>query len=318
MKPILVVALSIVLHLAPLPAAATAAQRADLPDGRVLGDEPYRLPPFEEAEGVDYFVDRAGYERAAGDAAFELREIWYASGGLRVPAFVYRPRAAGAARRPVVVYNRGSYLVGRDLGYKLLPMFHRLAEAGFVVVAPLYRGSLGAEGRDELGGGDLLDLMSVTPLLAGLAYADTRNVFLYGESRGGVMAFMAIRDGFPANAAATFGAFTDMDAYVRSAGPQLEALSRQIWPDLDARRGEIMRRRSAIFWPEKLRVPLLLMHGGADRSVDPAHSRALAERVRAAGGVVELAVFDGDNHVLRANQEERDRRAAAWFRRFMK
>ena len=101
-------------------------------------------------------------------------------------------------------------------------------DPSFVVVAPLYRGSLGAEGKDELGGGDLLDLMNVTKLLAHLPYADTRNVFLYGESRGGVMTFMAIRDGFPANAAATFGAFTDMDAYVRSAGPQLEALSRHV------------------------------------------------------------------------------------------
>jgi dipeptidyl aminopeptidase/acylaminoacyl peptidase len=306
MKLILLVALSIVLSPTPLV------------DGRVLSDVPYDLPPFEKAEGVDYFVDRAGYERAAHDTAFELREIWYASGGLRVPAFVYRPREAGAAPRPVVVYNRGSYLVGRDLGYKLLPMFHRLAKAGFVVVAPLYRGSLGAEGKDELGGGDLLDLMNVTKLLAHLPYADTRNVFLYGESRGGVMAFMAARDGFPANAVATFGAFTDLDAYIRSAGPQLEALSRQIWPDIETRRDEIMRRRSAVSWPEKLRVPVLLMHGGADKSVDPVHSKRLAERVRAAGGAVELVVFDGDNHVLRANQEERDRRAVEWFRRAMK
>jgi dipeptidyl aminopeptidase/acylaminoacyl peptidase len=308
--PILLLAL---FHLAPLAGAASITSTAD---GRVLSDEAYDLPPFEKAEGVDYFADRAGYERAAADPAFELREVWYSSGGLRVPAFVYRPRAGDGARLPVVVYNRGSYLVGRDLGYKLLPMFHRLAETGFLVVAPLYRGSLGAEGRDELGGGDLLDLMNVMPLLAGLPYADARNVFLYGESRGGVMTLMALRDGFPANAAATFGAFTDLDAYVRSAGPRLEELSRQIWPDFAARRGEIVRRRSAIYWPEKLGVPLLLMHGGADTSVDPSHSRDLAERVRRAGGTCELAVFEGDNHVLRANQEERDRRAAEWFRRY--
>lgn len=312
------VALAAALCLAVTAAARPAVQAPHPPDGRVLSDVPYELPPFEKAEGVDYFVDRAGYERAAHDTAFELREVWYASGGLRVPAFVYRPREAGSARRPVVVYNRGSYLVGRDLGYKLLPMFHRLARAGFVVVAPLYRGSLGAEGKDELGGGDLVDLMNVTALLAELPYADTRYVFLYGESRGGVMAFMAARDGFQAKAVATFGAFTDLDAYIRSAGPQLEALSRQIWPDIETRRDEIMRRRSAVSWPEKLRVPVLLMHGGADKSVDPSHSSKLAERVRAAGGVCELVVFDGDNHVLRANQEERDRRAVEWFRRHMK
>ena len=312
-------ALVTVLLFAPaLPASGDARRSAGSDDGRVVSDEPARVPEFEKADGVDYFVDRDAYERIRGDARFELREVWYRSGGLRVPAFVYRPRETGGRRLPVVVFNRGSYVVGAEFGYRALPMFHRLAESGFLVVAPFYRGSLGAEGKDELGGGDLDDLMNVARLLEAFPYADRANVFLYGESRGGVMALMAIRDGFPANAAATFGAFTDLDAYVRSAGPQLLALSRTIWADFDARKGEIVRRRSAVYWPEKITVPLLLMHGGADGSVDPSHARALAEGLRRAGAEFELAVFDGDNHVLRAHQEERDRRAAEWFRRHMK
>jgi dipeptidyl aminopeptidase/acylaminoacyl peptidase len=297
-------------------AAPAVAPSPNAPDGTILSDAAYELPPFEKAEGVDYFADRAAYERARDDRRFELREVWYASDGLRVPAFVYRPRDERGARLPVVVYNRGSYIVERDLGYKLLPMFHRLASSGFLVVAPLYRGSLGGEGRDTLGGGDLCDLMNVVPMLAHVARADARNVFLYGESRGGVMTLMAIRDGFPARAAATFGAFTDLDAYIRAAGPQLEKLSREIWPEIDAKRDEIARPRSALAWPEKLRVPLLLMHGGADKSVDPWHSKKLAERVRAAGGVSELEIFPGDNHVIRGHQEKRDRRAVGWFRRY--
>jgi dipeptidyl aminopeptidase/acylaminoacyl peptidase len=298
--------------------SADAESRSERADGHVVSDVAYDVPAFENAVGVDYFVDRAGYVAAASDARYALREIRYRSGGLLVPALVYRPCDARGARRPVIVFNRGSYVVERDVGYKLLPMFHRLAEAGFVVVAPMYRASFGTEGKDELGGADLADLMNVAPLVASLPYADARNVFLYGESRGGVMTLMAIRDGFPANAAATFGAFTDLDAYVRSAGLQLEELSRRIWPDFDTHRSDIVRRRSAIYWPEKLRVPLLLMHGGADTSVDPSHARALAEKLRRAGAVYKLEIFDGDNHVLRANQEERDRRAVAWFRRFLR
>lgn len=314
----LTVAFVMLLFVAPSSSAHLAAGESNLRNGTVVADVAYPLPSFDKAEGVDYFADRTEYERAARDERFELREVWYASEGLRVPAFVYRPRSVRGRQLPVIVYNRGSYLVGRDLGYKLLPMFHRLAESGFLVVAPLYRGSLGSEGKDEIGGGDLLDLMNVTPLLANFPYADTQNVFLYGESRGGVMTLMAMRDGFEVNAAATFGAFTDLDAFITSAGPRLDTLSREIWPDLDTRRDEIMRRRSAIFWPEKLRTPLLVMHGGSDTTVDPSHAKRLVERVRAAGGVCELRIFDGDNHIIRQHQEERDRRAAAWFRRYTK
>ena len=51
---------------------------------------------------------------------------------------------------------------------ELLVPFHRLADAGFVIVAPMYRGSEGAPGRDEMGGADLADLMNVRPVIASM------------------------------------------------------------------------------------------------------------------------------------------------------
>ena len=83
---------------------------------------------------------------------------------------------------------------------------HRLTDAGFAVVAQMYRDSEGAPGRDELGGADLADLMNIQPVIAALPYADAGQMFLYGESKGGMMAPQALRDGFPARAAAVVGA----------------------------------------------------------------------------------------------------------------
>lgn len=48
-------------------AVGGASTRPDAADGRVVSDAPYVLPSFEKAEGVDYFVDRAGYERALAE-----------------------------------------------------------------------------------------------------------------------------------------------------------------------------------------------------------------------------------------------------------
>jgi len=76
------------------------------------------------------------------------------------------------------------------------------------------------------------------------------------------MVFQAIRDGFPARAAGTIGAFTDLGEITSSESGA--ATAKMIWPDFDQRKNEIISRRSAIRWPERLSIPLLLMHGSAD------------------------------------------------------
>jgi dipeptidyl aminopeptidase/acylaminoacyl peptidase len=166
-----------------------------------------------------------------------------------------------------------------------------------------------------MGGADLSDLINIVPVLSQLGSLDTRNVFLYGESRGGMMVFQAMRDGFPARAAATFGAFTDL-AEMTSSGPGA-ALAKTIWPDFEERRNEIISRRSAIRWPERLGIPLLLMHGSSDRSVSPAQTLQLATELARAQKEFSVIVFPGGNHTLQQHQVVRDRQAVAFFRRYL-
>jgi dipeptidyl aminopeptidase/acylaminoacyl peptidase len=204
-----------------------------------------------------------------------------------------------------------------DFGAELLPMFHRLASAGFVVLAPAYRGSDGATGRDEMGGAEVDDLMNVVPLAQALGFVYTENLFLYGESRGGMMTFQALRRRFPARAAATFGAFTGLEAMLAGA-PKMMQAAPKIWPDFAARRAHYAETRSAIRWAEELKTPLFLMHGGADGSVSPTQSLELAQKLQALGYPYELHVFAEDGHTLERNHLERDRLAAAWFTQHLK
>jgi dipeptidyl aminopeptidase/acylaminoacyl peptidase len=67
-----------------------------------------------------------------------------------------------------------------------------------------------------------------------------------------------------------------------------------------------------------LKVPLLIMHGGADKGVDPDQSLTLAQKLQKHRTTYELIIYAEDGHVLRNNQQDRDRRAVAWFRRFLK
>lgn len=290
-------------------------------DGTIVERETYQFPSYEKAlqtTKIRGITSKEEYERAIRDTNFEFQRLKYMSDGLKVTAYLYKPTRVSGSKLPAIIFNRGSFILG-DVAPELISSFHRLASEGFVVLAPMYRQSDGGEGRDEMGGGDVNDLMNSVALAKSLGFIDVNNLFLYGESRGGVMTYLAIKRNFPANAAAVFGAFTDMEALIKDT-PDVHSpqLLNQIWPDFDSRKDEIFRSRSAIFWPESLGTPLLIMHGGADRGVNPSQSLTLAQKLQSLGKTYELIIYAGDGHRLARNQEDRDRRAIAWFKKHMK
>lgn len=294
--------------------AAPAIGASPAVDGSILERRPYAFAAYDSVPSLAKLCTRGEYEEVVRDPRFAMERVVYSSSGLRVVAYVFAPSPRPATPMPVVVFNRGSYVRG-DIGAELATLMGRLARSGFMVIAPLYRGSDGGEGRDEMGGADLADLMNVVPLAARLEFADTTRLFLYGESRGGMMVFQALREGFPARAAAVFGAFTDMDSLIASDPALYDKLCPSIWPDFATTREAIVTRRSALRWAERMHAPLLLMHGGADNGVSPAQSLHLAARLQRLGRPYELHVYEGDGHTLRRNQADRDARAAQWFSR---
>lgn len=293
------------------------AQRPTWSDGRPIAERVYVLPRFEElspahASAVTREGSRETYEAARTDGRFTLRKLEYASDGLRVVAYVYSPASTGLSL-PAIVYCRGSYISGDEAPALLLTM-HRLAEAGFVVVAPQYRQSDGGEGIDDLGGADVADVHNALRLAAGLPGVDGARLYLYGSSRGGMMTYQALRDGAPVRAAAAVGAFTDLDTLLAS-DPRSRAAALAKWPEFARDRGEIVRRRSAVYWADSLRVPVLMLHGASDPQVSPRQSERLASLLAAAGTPHELHIFPGGSHSLAEKAAARDSLVVDWFRR---
>ncbi|MFZ0430903.1 MAG: prolyl oligopeptidase family serine peptidase, partial [Acidobacteriota bacterium] len=158
-------------------------------------------------------------------------------------------------------------------------------------------------------------LLNVAPLVRSLDFIDSANLFLYGESRGGMMVLQALREGFPARAAAVFGAFTDLEGLLETDPDRYQPLISKIWPDFSQRKEEILKRRSALSWAESINTPLLLMHGSADGSVPPEQTLRLALRLQELDKSYELIVFDGADHILSQRRNERDRHVLDWFER---
>jgi len=298
-----------------MPASFAFGAASDPPQRRLISDEAWSSPAWADlASGarraVNRYADSTSYEAARTDTAFDARRWRYLSDSIEVVALVFRPRAAGP--HPAIVYCRGSY-VQQDLAPSFMPLLHRLARAGYFVVAPQYRGSEGGAGRDEMGGADVEDVLEVIRLVAARPEVDRRRVYLYGESRGGMMTYQAIRDGAAVRAAATMGAFTDLDTLFRD-DPRSAAMASKIWPDYEARAAEIALRRSAARWADRIRVPLLMLHGGSDEGVRPRQSERLGAELNRVKTPHELRIVPGGSHTLGERSAYRDSLVVSWFR----
>jgi len=129
-----------------------------------------------------------------------------------------------------------------------------------------------------------------------------------------MMVYQALRDGFPARAAAVYGAFTDLAGLL--ADPRWQPVAERIWPDFEARKEQIIDRRSALRWADRISVPVLIMQGGEDGSVPPTQSLDLAAKLLAANKPFDLWIANGAGHVMTERAAERDERAIAWFVRY--
>lgn len=302
------------LTFSPRPSAAQAAGGAS--DGRIVESAPYLFPVYEQLPGwAKRIYTKESYEALRDSPDLELIRVRYMSDGLKVVGFIYKPKATQGRKLPAIIWNRGG--VGEDAkignaNFHDAEEMYRYASAGFVVLAPQYRGTDGGEGRDEMGGADLDDVMNLVPLARSLGYVDMNRLFIWGFSRGAQMALQAVAAGLPVKAAVVVGAPTDWETALRE-NPGLINFIKQTWPDWEARREEHIKRRSAILWAEKINVPVLLLNGGADPAFSPRQVMAFAQRLGELGKLYELTVYAKDDHPVTLNREDRIRRTIDWF-----
>jgi len=261
---------------------------------------------------------KAEFEKRRAYVGFECRRITYLSDGLKVIGFLWKPKETDGKKLPLIIYTRGG---NREFG-KLSPWaswgFYEYLSNGFVVVASQYRGNDGGEGREEFGGADVRDVLHLVQLARGLGYVDMNNLFLFGWSRGGMQALLALKEGIPVNAAAVGGVVADLTAVAEKRSDMVNEF-KELIPEFGARGDEALRERSAVYWPDRIGAPLLILHGGADwRSDTGANALALAWKLQELRKTFELHIYADDDHGIFRNSADVDRRVIAWFRRYMR
>jgi dipeptidyl aminopeptidase/acylaminoacyl peptidase len=262
-------------------------------------------------------VSREEFERRRAYAGLECRRIIYLSDGLKVVGFLWKPQDTAGKQFPLIIFNRGG---NREFG-KLTPWshfgFYTYVSNGFIVLASQYRGNDGGEGREEYGGEDVRDVLNLLPLAQSLGYVDMHNIFMLGWSRGGMMTYLALKHNMPVNAVAVGGGLTDLVSEGKRR-PALANVWRELSPGFEKRGEELLRERSAVYWAEKINVPVFILHGGADWRAEPmSQAQAFAKRLQELGKTYELIIYPDDDHGLSLNRADSDRRIVAWFRRHM-
>ena len=71
-------------------------------------------------------------------------------------------------------------------------------------------------------------------------------------------------------------------------------------------------------WPEKVTVPLLMIHGADDEEVPVSQPLEFAARLSSLRKEYELIVYAKENHEALNNRRDRDARIVAWFKRYLR
>jgi dipeptidyl aminopeptidase/acylaminoacyl peptidase len=288
----------------------------------IAARSPCQFTTFEEQTPFTRrFYSKVEYDQAKTDASIECLRIQYVSDGLKVVGFLVKPRDPAGSRYPVIIYNRGGV---QDIGKIDAPNildFYELAANGFVVLASQYRGNDGGEGVEEVGGADVADVVNLVSLASSLPYSDPKNMFFYGVSRGGMMTFLALARGVTVNAAAVVGGIYDMQGLMESAKQHMPGIANRVMkliPDYSSRGPATLAERSVVQWPEKVTVPLLMIHGADDAEVPVSQALTFAAKLSSLRKEYELIVYAKEIHEALNNRRDRDARIIAWFRRYLR
>lgn len=270
--------------------------------------------------GALYFFDPANgsmqryawqNELLKGRTLSPMSTIRYkARDGVEIEALLTLPRGHSPKNLPLIVLPHGGPFARDSEDWDWWTQY--LAESGYAVVQPNYRGSSGygtafaklGEGQWGLKMQDDLD-DSVTHL-GKQGIADPQRVCIAGASYGGYAAMRAAqRNGVggeggaaPYRCAISYAGVSDLQAMQRYDGKFLYGKTRGDWLKTQA---PDYRSVSPRFGAQTFSIPILILHGKEDKRVPVKQSRMMAAALREAGKPYEYIEQPlGDHHFTRA------------------
>lgn len=299
------------------------------------------------------------YERSAVEHPLEIYEVAATAGsrperltnslppGLAVEdltppvAVHYRSRADGkpvpatlmvskkldrSQKHPAIIWVHGSGADQNYLGWH--PGYYRmyyamsqyLAQQGYVILTPDYRGSSGYS-RDwavgasrDLGGGETQDVNAGADYLKTLSYVDPNRIGIWGLSYGGFMTLQSvITDPTLFRCAIDVAGVGDWETWT-TGGMILGRLGETPVTDPG-----LYDRSAPVKHLDKLAQPLLVLQGTNDANVPLWESLKVIDTLEKLGKPFDMAIYPGEIHFFRRAYVLRDawKRSDAFFYRYL-
>lgn len=253
------------------------------------------------------------YYRDFGD--FAVDRIRYQSNGHWVNGFLVLPKERDGAL-PCVIFNRGgSFEFGAIDDDGLERKLAGIASWGYAVIASQYSGNGGSEGKDEIGGADVDDVLVLKEYLPQIPEVDSVRIGMWGGSRGGMMTYQCLARVDWIKAAVSIAGMANYDRAVQNRPEMADVYHRGFGNTPDGR-----RIRSAANFTDRFckTTPVLLMHGTGDWRVSPKDSLELAEKLYDAKVPYRLVIFEGADHGLTEHRAEAWDIGREWLDRYVK
>jgi dipeptidyl aminopeptidase/acylaminoacyl peptidase len=234
--------------------------------------------------------------------------------GLGLAGILYRSLGYKAGRRyPAVIWVHGGP-EGQDTLH-FSPWSLLLAQGGYVVFQPNYRGSAGYGEKfrnlnvEDLGGGEVQDIAAAVQYLVDEGIADPHKVGIGGGSHGGTMVNYAVTklpDLFCA-AISLYG--------VSNRATHIERTNRNSAIRMEIKMGGAPEEKPAAYrkaniLPDvaKIKAPLLIMHAEDDPQAPPYESAQLVHALKKEGKTLWYFTYPHEGHGF----HDREHRLDAW------
>jgi len=218
-----------------------------------------------------------------------------------ISAFVYMPyNLPRSGQHPAIVFVHGGPTSQTVNSFSRI--VQHLANEGYIVIAPNYRGSTGY-GKEfqqanlfDMGGGDLQDVLAAADWIKQTGYVDPKKLIVMGGSYGGYMSMMAVTKAPEVWAAGVpIVPFVNYFTEVENEDPVLREFDLATMGDPEKNK-DLYHDRSPIFFVDQIKAPLILLAGGNDPRCPKEEAEQVVDAIKKRGGVVEYKVYENEGH----------------------
>jgi dipeptidyl aminopeptidase/acylaminoacyl peptidase len=209
---------------------------------------------------------------------------------------------------PLIVSVHGGPTYREHSGFRYSTQFW--TSRGFAVVDVNYRGSTGygRNYRDDLrrnwGVVDVEDCIAAARYLVERGDVDAKRLVIRGPSAGGYTTLRALIDHSVFAAGVDLFGPADLESSILE-GHRFESGYFEYLVGAYPEERDRLIKRSPLYQADKIERPLLVLQGGMDRVVPPAHSKQIVDNLKKRNIPATLVLFEDEAHGFRKSQNIR-------------